>query len=160
MDLSWYIAMVWVCMCVCVCLDKGSNYIEDIAIGIHGESPNSTSRSNLFSSPWQQNLWFNYCIKFLSLYVSGECRGWNAKEALLPLIFQTIIIMSILPEIRPFTANSGTKAAVQLKGWSSIANSGTQASVLVGMDTCGNFPFHSLVSICTGESFEIHFFSI
>ena len=36
-----------------------------------------------------------------------------------------IIIISVLPKGRSFTANSGTKAAILPKGRSSIANSGT-----------------------------------
>ena len=36
-----------------------------------------------------------------------------------------IIIVSVLPKGRSFTANSGTKAAILPKGRSSIANSGT-----------------------------------
>ena len=54
-----------------------------------------------------------------------------------------IIIMSILPKGKYFTANLGIKAAVLLKGRSSTANSGTQAAVLLGMDRCGSFPLLS-----------------
>ena len=36
-----------------------------------------------------------------------------------------IIIISVLPKGRSFTANSGTKAAILPNGRSSIANSGT-----------------------------------
>ena len=64
-----------------------------------------------------------------------------------------IIIMSILPKGRSFTASSGTKAAVLLKGRSSTANSETQAAVLLEMDRCGSFPLlsapHSLFGIWT-----------
>ena len=54
-----------------------------------------------------------------------------------------IIIRSVLPKGRSFTANSGTKAAVLRKGWSSIANSETKIAVLLGMTRCGSFPLLS-----------------
>ena len=64
-----------------------------------------------------------------------------------------IIVMSILPKGRSFTANSGTKVAVLLNGRSSTANSGTQAAVLLGIDRWGSFLLlstpHSLFSIWT-----------
>ena len=54
---------------------------------------------------------------------------------------------------RSFTANSGTTAAVLLKGRSSSANSGNKVAVFRGMNRCGSFPLlpapHSLVSIWT-----------
>ena len=45
---------------------------------------------------------------------------------------------------RSFTANSGTKVAVLLKGRSSTASSGTQAEVLLGMNRWGSVPHPTL----------------
>ena len=58
---------------------------------------------------------------------------------------------SVRPNDRSFTANSGTKAAVLLKGRPSTAISRTQVAVLLRMDRCGSLPLfsapHSLFSI-------------
>ena len=60
----------------------------------------------------------------------------------------TLIINSVLPKGRPFSANSGTKPAILPKGRSSIANSGTYVAVLLGINSCDSFPLlfapHSL----------------
>ena len=60
---------------------------------------------------------------------------------------------SLLPNGRFFTANSGRKPAVMLKGRSSNANTGTKIAVLLGMNRCGSLPLlsapHYLSSICT-----------
>ena len=69
------------------------------------------------------------------------------------VVFIIIIIISVLPKGRSFTAISGTKAAVLPKGRSSTANSGTKVAVLLGMNRCGSFPLlfapYSLFSIWT-----------
>ena len=44
---------------------------------------------------------------------------------------------------RAATANSGTNAAVQPKGKSSTAESGTKVAVFLGMNRCGSFPLIS-----------------
>ena len=49
----------------------------------------------------------------------------------------------VLPKLRSFTANAGTKAAVLHKGRSSTANSETKVAVLLGMNRCGSFPLLS-----------------
>ena len=68
-----------------------------------------------------------------------------------PYLVYVNIIISVLPKVRSFTANSGTKAAILPKGRSSTANSGTYVAVLLGMNRCGSFPLlsapHSLLSI-------------
>ena len=63
---------------------------------------------------------------------------------------------SIQPKERSFTANSGTKAAVLLKGRSSTANSGTQAVVLLEIDRCGSFPLfpHSTLSLAPEQTLK------
>ena len=50
---------------------------------------------------------------------------------------------SVLPKGRPFTTNSGAKAAVLPKGRSFIGDSGTKVAVLLGMNRCGSFPLLS-----------------
>ena len=66
----------------------------------------------------------------------------------LPFFRQGLIIVSVFC---PRAGLSGSKAAVQPKGRSSIANSGTKAVDLLGMNRCGNFALLSasyfLVSI-------------
>ena len=57
--------------------------------------------------------------------------------------FIFIIITSVLPKGRSFTANSVTKAAVLPKGRYSTANLGTMVAVLLGMNRCGSFPLLS-----------------
>ena len=52
--------------------------------------------------------------------------------------------ITIIFIIREFTENSGSKAAVLLKGRSITVNSGTQAAVLLGMDRCGSFLLFSI----------------
>ena len=51
-----------------------------------------------------------------------------------------LIIISVVPKGRSFTAHSGTKAAVLPKGRISTANSGTKVAVLLGINRCGSFP--------------------
>ena len=46
-----------------------------------------------------------------------------------------IIIISVLPKVRSFTANAGTKAALLPKGRSAIAYSGTKVAVMLGMNS-------------------------
>ena len=62
-----------------------------------------------------------------------------------------IIIISVMPKGKSFTANSGIKAAILPKGRYYIANSGTYVAVLLGKNRCGSFPLlsapHSLFSI-------------
>ena len=61
--------------------------------------------------------------------------------------------MSILPKGRSFIANSGTKAAVLLKGRSSTVNQEPRLQFYQGLNRCGSFPLlsapHSLFSIWT-----------
>ena len=63
------------------------------------------------------------------------------------------VCVCVLTKGRPFTATPGTKAAILPKGRSSMANSGNQVAVLLGMNRCGSFPLlsapHSLFSIWT-----------
>ena len=47
--------------------------------------------------------------------------------------------LSVLPEGRSFTANTGTKVAVLFKSRSSTANSGTMVAVLLGANRYGSF---------------------
>ena len=63
---------------------------------------------------------------------------------------------SVLPKDRYFTATSGTKVEVLLKGRSSTANSGTQAAPLLGMDRYASFPllFAPTLSLASEETFK------
>ena len=54
-----------------------------------------------------------------------------------------IIIISVVPKGRSFTANSGTKDAGLPRGRSSTTNSGTKVADLLGMNRCGRFPLFS-----------------
>ena len=68
-------------------------------------------------------------------------------------IFKSSSSLVFCPRAGPSLQNSGTKAAVLLKGRSSTANSGTRAAVFLGIDGCSSFPLlsapHSLFSIWT-----------
>ena len=78
---------------------------------------------------------------------------WRNYWILYYIIIIIIIIIMIIISVVPFTANSGTKAAILPKGRPSIANKGTLVAVLLGMNRCGCFPLlsapHSLLSIWT-----------
>ena len=67
-----------------------------------------------------------------------------------------IIIISVLPVGRSFTANSGTYAAILPKGKSSISNSGTWVAVLPGMNRCGSFPLllHPTLSLASEQTLK------
>ena len=75
--------------------------------------------------------------------------GYNIKKIWCIII----IIISVLPKGRSFTANSATKAEILPEGRSSIGNSGTYIAVLLGINMCGSFPLvsapHSFFSIWT-----------
>ena len=65
---------------------------------------------------------------YYNLFAKVEGLLWgtwyNTRDELIHTII-IIILISVLPKGRSFTANSGTKAAILPKGRSSIANSGT-----------------------------------
>ena len=86
-----------------------------------------------------------YNLRFSCLYVvylmQFLCR--SVRNFLIVQYIMIIIIMSIPPKGRSFTASPGTKAAVLIKGRSSTANSETQAAVLLSMYRCGSFPLLS-----------------
>ena len=94
---------------------------------------------------------FIYC-EYPSINIALKHTILNLE--LLTLYIYNYLHQSVLPKGRPFTANSGTKAALLLKGRSSTANSRTQAAVLLGWrgavaSSCFPHPTSSLASIKT-----------
>ena len=69
--------------------------------------------------------YLGYRFSFLEeLDISDKIIKYNKSVGIINNII-IIIIISVLPKGRSFTANSGTKAEILPKGWSSTANSGT-----------------------------------
>ena len=99
-----------------------------------------------------------FIIYFIYAKVRRQVAGWSSYSQLDsqtgPLChlhsdflglrnFHVIIIISVPPKGRSFTANSGTKDAVLPRGRSSTANSRTKVQVSLGMNRCGSLPLFS-----------------